>query len=878
VIGRTLSHYEILEEVSRGGMGVVYRARDIKLDRDVALKVLPPELVRDEVRKRRFITEAKAAAKLQHPAIAVVYEIDDADGWTFIAMELISGIKLGDVLAREKLSVHRCLELSVEIVEGLAGAHEKGIIHRDLKPANIMVTVDGHAKIIDFGLAKLFEAGEPGDSEGHTRVKGDTEAGQILGTVAYMSPEQARGQRVDPRTDIFSFGIVFYEMLTGEAPFQGPSGAETMSAIINNPTPPLAPAVKGPMVAALTRVVERCLEKAPEDRYQTAKDLASELRRGKRDSESGARVSPAAPEPRRPSSSLQVLGIAAIAGFLAAAYFLWPGRETRPGGGFPAAARFSQLTSLRGREMFPSLSPDGRSLVYVARESENDDLYLLRVGGENAINLTKDSEAHDTQPRFSPDGESIAFRSERQGGGIFIMGATGESVRRLTDHGFNPSWSPDSREIVFATESVIANPRARNMVSKLWIVSVESGQVKELPVPDGVQPHWSANGQRIAYWTYTGGQRDIWTVPARGGKPVAVTHDLYLDWNPIWSPDGRYLYFSSDRGGTMNLWRVSIEETSGSALGAPEPVTTGVSAEPMHLSISSDGKRIAYASEARTTNIMKVSLDPEKLGTGEPVFVTEGSLATTAADVSPDGTWLTYYRQGVQEDIFISRSDGTGTRQLTQDAFYDRGPRWSPDGSKIAFYSNRSGRYQIWTIHPDGSGLSQVSDDPREPIYPAWSPDGKRLAVSDLATGSFILSLAESGAAALTPLPPLGEGEYFVSQDWSPDGNWIAGGQRVTSGVIGGIVVHSLESSRYERLTDFGDNPAWMGDSGTLLFNDEGKIFAVDRKTRKPRLVLSAPPDRLQGPAVSRDGRTLYYTLIHDEADLWLIQIEDPGT
>jgi serine/threonine protein kinase len=179
-----------------------------------------------------------------------------------------------------------------------------------------------------------------------------------------MSPEQARGQSIDPRTDIFTFGIVFYEMLTGEAPFQVPSGAETMSAIINSATPPLAPAVKGPMVPALTRVVERCLEKNPEDRYQTARDLASELRRVKRDSESGARVSPASPE--RPSSSLRVLGIAAIAGLLAAAYFLWPGRENRPGGGFPASGRFSQLTSLRGREMFPSLSPDGRSLVYVA--------------------------------------------------------------------------------------------------------------------------------------------------------------------------------------------------------------------------------------------------------------------------------------------------------------------------------------------------------------------------------------------------------------------------------------------------------------------------------------------------------------------------------
>ncbi len=230
MIGQTLSHYKVLDEISRGGMGVVYRALDTKLDREVALKVLPPELVADEERRRRFIQEAKAAAALHHPHIATIFEIDEADGSTFIAMELIEGEKLGDLLQGKPLPLTRSLELAAEVAEALARAHDKGIVHRDLKPANIMVTVDGHAKVIDFGLAKLVEPLSTGDSAVDTALKQKTDSGVVMGTVAYMSPEQARGLKVDHRSDIFSFGIVLFEMLTGRLPFEGPSSVETLNA------------------------------------------------------------------------------------------------------------------------------------------------------------------------------------------------------------------------------------------------------------------------------------------------------------------------------------------------------------------------------------------------------------------------------------------------------------------------------------------------------------------------------------------------------------------------------------------------------------------------------------------------------------------------
>ncbi|MBI1876206.1 MAG: protein kinase [Acidobacteria bacterium] len=288
--GRTLSHYQILDEISRGGMGVVYRAVDTRLNREVALKVLPPELLSDADRRQRFLQEAQAASAIEHPNIAVIHEIDEVDGISFIAMELIRGDKLDDILARGALPPTRALELATEIAEGLARAHEKGIVHRDLKPANVMVTADGHAKIIDFGLAKLVEP-LGGDLSGETHLEGRTDPGVVLGTVAYMSPEQARAAKVDHRSDIFSFGIVVYEMLAGRPPFRAASGLDTLHAMLNAEPPPVGPL--GPQVSAeatadIQRLLDKCLAKDTASRYQGMRDLVVDLRAARRRLESGA--------------------------------------------------------------------------------------------------------------------------------------------------------------------------------------------------------------------------------------------------------------------------------------------------------------------------------------------------------------------------------------------------------------------------------------------------------------------------------------------------------------------------------------------------------------------------------------------------------------
>jgi len=288
--GQTLSHYRVHEEISRGGMGVVYRATDVRLNRDVALKVLPEELTHDEERKRRFIQEAQAASALEHPNIAVIHEVDEADGHSFIAMELIRGDKLSNLLSQQRFPASRALELATEIASGLARAHETGIVHRDLKPANVMVTDEGHAKVIDFGIAKLVEA-LPADTAAETVPRNDTREGVVLGTAAYMSPEQARGEKVDHRSDMFSFGVVLHEMLSGRAPFHGRSSIETASAILHEPAPrlpSLGPSVPADVAAEIQRLVDKCLEKDAADRYQGMKDLIVDLRAARRRLESTA--------------------------------------------------------------------------------------------------------------------------------------------------------------------------------------------------------------------------------------------------------------------------------------------------------------------------------------------------------------------------------------------------------------------------------------------------------------------------------------------------------------------------------------------------------------------------------------------------------------
>ena len=510
-----------------------------------------------------------------------------------------------------------------------------------------------------------------------------------------------------------------------------------------------------------------------------------------------------------------------------------------------------------GAEINPDISPDGRQVFYSAGAAGRRDLFLLRASGGRALNLTASSTADDVQGAFSPDGERIAFRSERDGGGLFVMGATGESVRRVTSSGFDPRWAPDGARLVYSTEAV-DDPYSRVVRAELWVAEVASGATTRLWTGDAVQPSWSPHGRRIAFWANDSGRRDIWTIADSGGTPVAVTSDAATDWAPEWSPDGKALYFVSDRDGSPNLWRVAIDESSGVTGGAPEPVTNGVRALE-GARFSRDGARMVLGATDRSFGLTLYDFDPTSTGLGA-IRTTIRSASLGWCDPSNDGAWLACTSRTGHEDIVLMRSDGSETRRLTDDSLKDRMPRWSPDNRTLAFMSLRTGRWELWAIGADGSGLRQLTDLGATPAWATWSPDGRRIAASTRIAPPGVWFIDMSRAST-------GETSVFVQTNkvsvdsWSSDGTWLAGAETNAAGNPGAPLLWDVHAQRVVKrfalpvIRSSALDLSFIPRTHDLLANTTDGVAILNADTGQSRLIHKlVPPFETR---ISGDGRRL---------------------
>lgn len=850
--------YRIERELGSGAMGVVYLAQDLKLGRRVAIKVLRPE-VGQSVGEARFVREIQISAQLSHPHILSLIDSGVADGLLYYVMYYMPGESLRRRLKREsQLSVGEAVRITRQVAEALDHAHRQGVIHRDIKPGNILLE-EGHALVCDFGIARAVE-----DTEGERL----TRTGFAIGTPAYMSPEQGTGETaVDHRADIYALGCVLYEMLVGSPPFTGAPPHVILARKSAQSAPGLR-VVRETIPEHVERAVLKALARTPADRFESAGAFADALA----DPGQAAR---ATRRDRWPAAARRLAPVAAVAAVAAlvtvAVVALLTGRD-RPAG--PLRIRADQVTARPGLEDSPSISPDGEWVVFAGDDGADRDVYLQSVTGERVVNLTDEVPGDDYAPAFSPDGQQIAFRSTRSGGGLFVMGRLGEAARKVSDRGESPTWSPDGRALAYALEYVGVLPLNLEPDARgLWIVDLTTGEHRELVGTDAVLPSWSPDGHWIAYTGRSGGS-DIWLVPAGGGQPVRVTDDGGNDWGSAWSPDGRFLYFSSDRAGPMSLWRVEVDPDAGRAVGDPEPLPTP-SRFAAHPSVSGDGTRVLYTDVTTTQNIEWAALDPAADTLLEPFLVTRGNRQWSSPDPSPDGSMVAFYSRDLPEgDLYIANRDGTGLRQLTSDSAIDRVPRWSPDGSRIAYFSNRSGLLHAWAISPDGSGNRELTYTDDTSVPGGWSPDGRQMAITTAGSSPFILDLSLSWEdQAFEPLVQDTAWPYFAVNDWSPDGSRLAG-------MVGfadlGVGYYEFATGEHVRLTDFGQWPVWMPDSRRMLFVSGGTAFyMVDTGTGAVDTVHSSVRDVLGPPRVTSDGREVVYSRRVTEGDIWLATIEE---
>jgi Tol biopolymer transport system component/predicted Ser/Thr protein kinase len=850
--GDTLGHYRIVEPLGRGGMGEVFVAEDTRLHRRVALKVLPPRVATDATYRERFEREARAIAALNHPNIVTIHSVEEVGGRLFITMELVDGKPLGELIPRDGLPLEKLLRIGIDVADAMAAAQQQGITHRDLKPANVVITGGGRAKVLDFGLAKLKDVEPAGDDVTRMASRELTGEGKIVGTVAYMSPEQAEGKPVDPRSDIFSLGVMLHEMATGDRPFKGDTNVSIISSIIKDTPRPITDSKPG-LPADLSRIVRRCLAKDPARRYQTAADLKNELEDLEHDSSSGAAVAPRGAARSKVPVVAVVAAIAALAA--AAAAVAWKMRAASPAA--PASAftidRLTRLTST-GTAFIAALSPDGRYVVHAKHEAGGYGLWMRQTATTSDVRIVPPADVAIDGLKFSPDGNYVYYSAYGDTRGLArlyrvpVLG--GAAVKLIDDIDSGVAFSPDQKRLAFMRGAPAEG------VTDLMVADAEGANVRALArasSPDKFlndQPAWSPDGATIL--VLAGSSRpgvptivyavDVATGAARPiGEPWGNLRDVQ------WLPDGRsYLITGLDLSGLAlaQIWRVTYPE------GERSRVTNDLNGY-ASVTLSSDGRSLATVQTSTTASIHVVE-SPDK----EPVLLLGGAgREDGSAGVAwlPDGRIVYSSTASGLAQIWIADRDGGNPRQLTARTPPAWSPSVSPDGAWVYFSSYATG-FALFRVAPDGSGLTTLTSagDARTPIV---SPDGKTL--------YYTADLATSPRAARMSITP-GSTSETISSAWfraeavSPDGTQLLGQTWEQSRQRGFLALMDVRDGSVRAVPGDAVRGAFMPDGSLLVVErTQGKEQAVIRPRRggEAKPLGPATIDTIPAVAVSRDGR-----------------------
>jgi eukaryotic-like serine/threonine-protein kinase len=829
LVGRQLDAYRIEAPLGSGGMGEVYRATDMRLHRAVALKILPPDLRSDPALRHRFEREAQAIAALRHPHICVLYDVGQADGIDFLVMELLEGETLAARLARGPLPADEAVARALEIADALSAIHQRGMVHRDLKPGNVMLTASG-AKLLDFGLAKMPDARVPGSAAGTTSLLA-LDTSTAAGTLPYMTPEQLDRDDIDHRSDLFAFGAVLYEMVTGRKAFDG-DGRDAVMAAIRNPRPvPLSSALQT-SAPGLQQLIDRCLRKNPDERWPDAQALVHALQHV-RDTAAGQGWTPL---------RLAAAGVAAslIIGFLT--WIAWSLGAPRVPAASPqlvlGAAR--PLAATEQFEMDPAWSPRGDVMAYAAGRGTNFRIIVRDVATNATLPGPPASDAEQLQPRWSPDGSRLLYITRD---GVFVWAVGETSARRIASPWDVPgsytaiignpfitgaAWSPDGREIAVAFGGA------------LYAVAVDGGRRRHLATAVE-ELHWCDWSRRATWISCTAGNHHlpfygttfgniapsaVVIVPSAGGRIVPVAPKTASNQSPVWSHDGRHLYFVSNRQGRGDVYGVSIGET-GAPTGEPVRITTGL--DVAAIAISADRRKLAYSALTARANLWSVQL-PTPGSRADPAAarqLTFGNQVIEAMHVTPDGKWLVYDSDlSGNAEIYRMPVDGGEPERLTSDPAGDFGPQVSRDG-RLAYFSWRTKSRDVFVQPFEGGPVEQVTATAAQESYPKWLPDGSLLFVDQTVENGILRGL-------------------FVTRRGS-DGQWTQP-ELVASDAYAGAVISD----------------------GAILYSHKGGVYMRRPGSRAP-VSLYEPP----GPGQPRAG--LFLIPSNDERVIYTKSFDSAG-